>query len=316
MAGVVTLGEALVVLASERVGPLRHARRLQVGIAGSELNVAIGVRRLGVPSAWIGRVATDEWGELIVSTLRGEGVDTSWICRDASRQTAIMFKERRTPDKTRVSYYREESAGSALAPIDLIPEAFHDTDWLHVTGITPALSVSAHESVIRAMEIARSEGMQVSLDLNYRAALWSREHAAATLGEIVPQADIVFASPDEAEILVGPGEPAEQARRIQSLGATDVVVKLGARGAVALVEGRIIDVPAAHASVVDVLGAGDAFVAGYLAQAVLGGSYEKRLSVAATCGAIIVSGVGDWEPAPSLDEVSVLGDISVEGVTR
>ena len=112
MAGLVTLGETLAVLTATRVGPLRYASALALGVAGCESNVAIGVARLGHPSWWVGRVGDDELGRAVLSRLRGEGVDVSRAVVDPGGPTAWMIKERRSADLARVVYYRAGSAGS------------------------------------------------------------------------------------------------------------------------------------------------------------------------------------------------------------
>jgi len=143
----VTLGETMALFTADRVGPLRHATTMRVGIAGAESNVAIGVRRLGHPAAWIGRVGSDELGQLVLGRLRAERVEVDAAVVDPEAPTGLMVKEHRTADLARVVYYRRGSAGSRLAPGDLDEARIRGARVLHLTGITPALSASARSDV-------------------------------------------------------------------------------------------------------------------------------------------------------------------------
>jgi 2-dehydro-3-deoxygluconokinase len=300
------VGETMALLTTAEVGRLRHASALTLGVAGAESNVAIGARRLGCPAAWVGRVGDDELGELVVSRIRAEGVDVSGVVRDPGAPTSLMVKERRTADMVRVLYYRRHGPGSRLLPSDLDPAQVAAAGMLHVTGITPALSDSALATVDRAVTLAREAGVPVSFDLNYRSALWPADRAAAVCRDLAARADLVFASDDEAELLGLHGDPADLALGLAGLGGGHAVVKLGERGAVAAVDGRVHVVDPVPVQAVDPVGAGDAFVAGYLAETLAGRPVPERLATAAACGAFAVTVPGDWEGLPSRDELAAL----------
>jgi 2-dehydro-3-deoxygluconokinase len=301
------VGETMALLTTAGIGRLRHAATLTLGVAGAESNVAIGARRLGCPAAWVGRVGDDELGELVVSRIRAEGVDVGGVVRDPGAPTSLMFKERRTADIVRVRYYRRNGPGARLEPGDLDPAQVAAAGVLHVTGITPALSDSARAAVEHAVELARAAGVPVSFDLNYRSALWPPDRAAAVCRELAARADLVFAGDDEAELLGLAGDPSDLARGLADLGAGHAVVKLGERGAVAAVDGRVHVVEPVPVRAVDPVGAGDAFVAGYLAETLAGRPVPERLATAAACGAFAVTVPGDWEGLPSRDELAALG---------
>lgn len=306
--GLVTIGETMGLLTSTEYGSLRSARSLNLGVAGAESNVAIGVRRLGHAVTWIGRIGDDEIGDLVESTLRGEGLDLQ-IGRDPVRPTGLMLKSRRTTSITRVTYYRSGSAASGLCPADLPLELIASARILHVTGITPALSGSCRKTVARAMEHARAQNTLVSLDLNYRAALWSQDAARPVLCELAGLADILFAGHDEAELLLGPTagrSPAKVAADLAVLGPAEAVLKCGAAGAVAWADDRVIEAAAVPVRAVDPVGAGDAFVAGYLAGILDGATPEERLTLGALTGAFAVTVSGDWEGAPTRRELDLL----------
>lgn len=305
----VTLGETMCVFHSEHIGPLRHNKSMRLAVGGAETNVAIGVRRLGVSSAWIGRVGDDPMGELIARELRAEGVDVTALHVDRTAPTGIMVKERRTAKVSRVFYVRSNSAGSQLQPDDVSRELVEGARVLHVTGITPALSESAHAAVHHAINVARSAGVMVSFDLNHRIGLWTAEDAAEQFRTIAALADVVFASHHEAQMVVGDLDAPGCAVALSDLGPKQVVIKQGELGYTALIQGCEYAAPAVVVPVVDPVGAGDAFVAGYLASLIRGEPPEVALQVANTLGAFAVSVPGDWEGLPSVAELTLLDSL-------
>lgn len=306
MSDFATLGETMVLFTTPEIGRLRDMTGLRLSVAGAESNVAIGICRLGYSAAWTGRVGADEFGHMILGVLRREGVDVAGAVTDASAQTALMVKERRTADIVRVSYYRHGHAGSRLCPSDLDEERLGDARVLHVTGVTLGLSASARAAAYRAVEIARAAGALVSFDLNYRSALWSRPEAAVELRKMVKLADLVFATEDELAILDPSSDAMAIARDISGTGGREVVVKRGVDGAVVVAAGAVHQEPAFPVQAVDPVGAGDAFVAGYLAAALEGASPEARLRQGCATGAFAVTVLGDWEGLPGRDDLELL----------
>lgn len=300
----VTIGECLGVLASNVPGPLSVGSTLRLGFAGAESNVAIGISRLGGAAVWIGRVSEDELGEMILRELRAEGVGTVAV-RDPA-PTSMLFKERRTAAHTRVSYNRSIGAGTRLTPQDVPEETVAGAAILHVTGITPALGAGPAAAVLRALDIAEEAGVPVSLDINYRSQLWDQDEAARTLLPILGRADLVFASPNEAHLAVPGTDPLLLAKGLCALGPSSAVIKLGGEGSVALIDGREYRQPAVAIEVVDTVGAGDAFVAGYLFELITGGTASQRLRTASALGAFAVSVASDWEGLPYPADLSLL----------
>ena len=325
---VVTLGETMGLLSNVQPGPLAHASTMQLGIGGSESNVAIGLSRLGVDAIWFGRVGDDSVGRLVAREIRAEGVDAR-VTIDDTAATGLMIKERRTSTSQNVTYYRAGSAGSRLSADDLDEPAIAAADVLHVTGITAALSESAARAVRRAADVARDAGTLVSFDVNYRQALWSTDDAATFCRDFVAVCDVVFAGEDEAAMLLGLADAASAhadadapaaavaaalARGLAELGPRQAVVKCGAAGAVAVVEGQLLTQQAVPIVAHDTVGAGDAFVAGYLAELAAGNDAATRLQTATTVGAFVCLAAGDWEGLPRRSELGLLH--AREAVTR
>jgi 2-dehydro-3-deoxygluconokinase len=267
--------------------------------------------RLGIASTWISRVGDDAFGALVTREIRGEGV-TVTAHLDATAPTGLMVKELRGGKPWRVRYYRTGSAASRLTPADIDAVAIADAHVLHLTGITPALGPGPLSAVEHAIDIAHQSGTLVSFDVNYRATLWSAEQAGPVLSRIAAAADLIFAGPEEAELLLGwqpttatasvdDGE--NLARGLAKLGPDTVVVKLGALGALGLTADHTHHVPAQAITVVDAVGAGDAFVAGYLSELVTGAPITECLTMGNTLGGAVCQQPGDWEGLPTRDEL-------------
>lgn len=304
---VLVVGESLGLLVADRTGRLAHVESMRLGFGGAEGNVAIGVARLGGRAGWIGRVGGDGIGEMIVRELRAEGVETHpMIDQDAA--TALMLKERPLPGTSRVTYYRAGQAGSRLAPADISAETVGSARILHVTGISAGLGESPLSAVHAAIDHARAAGTTVSFDVNHRSALWADpDDARAAYRGLAERADIVFAGDDEAALLTGETDPERQLDAIRALGPAHAVVKLGDRGALSLDDtGTRLARDAHRVDAVDTVGAGDAFVAGWLTEFAQGADGPARLDTAIACGAFACIGEGDWESAPTAADVARL----------
>ena len=293
MTGLFTFGETMGLVAADGIGPLAHARGFSLSIGGAESNVAIGVARLGGAATWLGRIGPDATGTLITTRLTAAGVRTLAIA-DTSF-TGLMVRHRRSGEFAHVDYHRAGSAGSRLGPADIPADEIRAAAVLHVTGITPALSDSARAAVFQAVETARAAGVPVSIDVNYRAKLWSRFDAAPVLRDLVAKADIVFAGPAEAALFVDRNDPLTG---LAALGPAEVIVKDGGRGCEALIDGKQYSLPALPVTVIDPVGAGDAFVAGYLADRLLGADPTTRLTTAIAAGAFAVNRAGRLRGRP------------------
>ena len=291
---------------AEDIGPMATADRARIRIGGAESNLAIAATRLGASVAWVSRLGDDGLGDKIERTLLGEGVRVV-AARDSRRPTGLMLKERRTAVNTRVSYYRSVSAATTLQREDIPDGLLAESRLVHVTGITPALSVSARDTVRDLVERAHLAGIAVSMDLNYRSALWSREDAATEFRALLPHIDVLFGGVDELAIVDARITSAESAQKyLSTLGIAHLVVKHGSEGASALTEHEVAHSDAYPVPVQDTVGAGDAFVAGYLTAWLSDASIADCLDQAARAGALACTVQGDWEGAPTRAELFLL----------
>jgi 2-dehydro-3-deoxygluconokinase len=310
MPEVITLGETMVLLDPATPGPLRYVHEFTKRMGGAETNFAIGVVRLGHSAGWISRLGDDEFGRFILQTVRGEGVDTSQVRIDPHAPTGLFFKER-LGEATGVYYYRAGSAASRLAPEDIDEAYVRSGRWLHVTGITPALSRTARDAVLRAVAVARAAGLEVSFDPNMRLKLWSREQAQPVFRALAAQCTVLLPGLDEAEIMLDepPGTLLdhvateaglwEVCARLHALGPRIVALKLGEAGAAASDGTQIVRARPHQVRVVDPIGAGDAFAAGLVTGLLEGLSLRQALERANAMGAFALTVPGDWEALPS-----------------
>ncbi|WP_406445634.1 sugar kinase [Streptomyces sp. NBC_00631] len=292
-------------------GALRMGGSLGLSVAGAESNVAIGLARLGHQVRWAGRVGADELGALVLRTLRAEGVDLDYaVTDDSGRPTGLLLTEPRLGTLTRVSYYRAGSAGSAVTAADVLPALASGSRVLHLSGITPALGPSAAETVLAAATTARDAGITVCLDINYRSRLWTADRARAALRPLLVHTDLLVASEDELPLVLEQPEAGETeaVKSLLDAGVQEVIVKRGAHGATVVTADGTADRAARRVDAVDLVGAGDAFVAGYLSGLLDGADVRARLDRAVTTAAFAVATRGDWEGFPTRDELGLFDE--------
>src|SRR5918994_2910121 len=310
---VATLGEALVVMDPLSAGPLRHVNRFEKHVGGAEHNVAVGLSRLGHRAGFAGNLGKDEFGQEIMTFLRGEGVDVSRINLDSEAQTGLYFKERRALGRLRVYYYRAGSAASRMRFEQLDLDYQLSGRYLHLTGITAALSESCRDLVERLILAANERDLSVSLDANVRWRLFNGRDPRQTLKPLVDRADLLFFSEEEAELLLGgtDGESIQRARREMQ---AETVVVHRADGAFAAEDDGITERAGYPVEVVDTVGAGDAFVAGFLSGRLGGWATGECLQLANACGACAVTVQGDVKGLPMAEEALALlrGRMGVE----
>lgn len=297
---VVAIGETMVLFTPASKGFMRHAETFTKKIGGAETNTLIGLARLGRKTGWISRVGNDEFGTTIQNLVRGEGIDISQVKRDDNAPTAVFFKEIINESNLRIFYYRKGSAASRLTPADIDESYIAQSRYLHLTGITPALSPSCRESVFHAIRLAKKNGVTVVFDPNIRRKLWDDETAKTTLLELSKQADIVLPGIGEGEFLFDTNDEEEIGKHFLEMGARQVVVKLGEKGAYYTTEeqgsGRVSGVKIDR--VVDPVGAGDAFAAGLLFGLLEGKEFRHAVKIGCAAGALVCTVEGDMEGLP------------------
>lgn len=260
-ADVVAVGETMIMLVPEDGSTLADVRRFDAHVGGAESNVASYLARLGATVRWASVMRDEPLAQRIVRELVAAGVDVSSIVWQDAAQTGLYLKGTESGTTT-VYYYRQGSAARLLDETIWHDDALRDSSVLHLTGITPALSDSARGAVAAAVFDRCTGARTVAFDVNFRPGLWTSDAAAPVLRELSDAADLVFVGLDEAEALWG-CRSVDDVRDVLP-GAGTVVVKDGAVGAWAFSGVHRTFVPSLSVEVVEPVGAGDAFAAGYL----------------------------------------------------
>ena len=311
-----TIGEALIVLDPQQQGPLGSVDNFRRHAGGAEVNVAVGLARLGCQVRWFGRLGEDPFGHYLYRLLRGEGVEVEHIQFDIQAPTGLYIKERRTSKKINSYYYRAYSAASLLKP-ELLPEnILEGIDYLHLTGITPALSPSCLDATFVLAQKAREEGISISFDPNLRLKLWDLPTARKVLTRLATLSNLVLPGLEEGRLLWGDEigwdeswQSQEAAtylgKYILSLGADQVVVKLGEDGAMLVEKEGSSFFSAFDVEPVDVVGAGDGFAAGLLSGLLQNKPIAEAIEYAQAVAAFVISSPGDLEGLPTQAELQV-----------
>jgi len=303
---VVTAGEAMALLMAGAPGPLDAVREFERSTAGAELNVAVGLSRLGFRVGYISRLGNDSFGRHLRAFMAGEGLDLRHVPADESHPTGFMLKEMaaggRDPE---VEYFRRHSAASRMSPADMPGpgSGFRQARLLHLTGILPALSAGCADLAFALARQARAEGRMVSFDPNLRPRLWSSQAAMTeVVNELASMADLVMPGLAEGRLLSGRRDPAGIADFYLERGARQVVVKLGPEGAYVAADGHgrrgvVPGVPVRK--VVDTVGAGDGFAVGVISAVLDGLPLHEAAARGNAIGARVVQFRGDCEGLPT-----------------
>ncbi len=317
MPEVITFGEAMIRLAPPGFRRLEQARSLDVQVGGAELNTAVALARLGHGSAWVSRLTDNPLGRLIANHAREAGVSTDHVVWTKDDRVGLYFLEfGAAPRASSVLYDRKTSAIAAVAPgmVDW-SKVFQRAKWFHVTGITPALSASAAAATKEALQAARSAGVATSVDLNYRVKLWGPAEAGRCMSELMQLTDYLITTEEDVERVFGiKGKDHEEAaaRTAERFPLKAVAITLRDNPLVwrntwtAMVwhNNQVLRTRTYEVEIVDRLGAGDSFAAGFI-HGLLGGDLQKGLDWGVAASALKHSIPGDfaWVTA---DEVEAL----------
>ena len=308
---VITIGEAMITFDPGTTGPMKFVNTFEKKVGGAELNLAIGCARLGLNAGYISRLGNDEFGKHIQTFARGEGIDVSQVGLVDGYPTSLNFKEIMEDGSGRTFYYRDKSPTLTLTPDDLDEAFFRQAKILHLTGIYPAIHSANMAVYEKAIELAKKHHVKISFDPNIRLRMWSKGKAQEVLSEILPNVDILLAGDEEMDILIGEKDPKAIVEKAKALGISYVAVKQGEKGSVGYHGGQYIESPVVDTTkVVDTVGAGDGFNAGFLYGILHSWSLEGTLNLANTIGSMVVSVRGDNEGLPYYEEVQgKLGEI-------
>jgi 2-dehydro-3-deoxygluconokinase len=314
---VFTFGEAMIRLSPPNFRRLEQARSLDVQVGGAELNTAVALARLGRSSAWVSRLTNNPLGRLVANHAREAGVNVEHIVWTDEDRVGVYFLEfGAAPRASSVLYDRKGAAIAGVRP-GMVPwaEVFRGSRWFHVTGITPALSATAAETTREALLAARAAGARTSIDLNYRAKLWSPQEAGRWMREFLQHTDVLITTEEDVEKVLGiRGDDYEAVARQLAEAFPLKVVAITIRDnplvwrnswtAIALQGGQLLRTRSYEVEIVDRLGAGDSFAAG-LIHGLLDNDAQKGLDYGVAASAIKHSIPGDFAWV-TRDEVEAL----------
>lgn len=303
---VVTFGEAMIRLSPPNFRRLEQARSLDVQVGGAELNTAVALARLGHSAAWVSRLTNNPLGRLIANQAREAGVGTEHIVWTDEDRVGVYFLEfGAAPRASSVLYDRKGAAIANIRPSMVAwPAVFQGAKWFHVTGITPALSPTAAETTREALQAARAAKARISMDLNYRAKLWSQAEAGKWMTAFMEFCDVLITTEEDIERVFGikgkdyEDVAAQVARKfpVQIVAITlreNPLVWKNTWTAIAYQDGKIHRTRSYEVEIVDRLGAGDSFAAG-LIHGLLDGDLQKGVDFGVAASALKHSIPGDF----------------------
>ncbi len=296
MPDLIAFGESMLRLSTPIGQALQRASRLEVNVAGAESNVAITARRMGLDAGWISRLPDNPLARLITDTVSSQGVDVSRVIWKAEGRVGTYYVEFGSPPRpNRVIYDRAASAVTGIDPDEIDWQYIATARIIHLTGITPALSRPCAAAVQRITEFAHSRSIPISFDVNYRSKLWTPDEAAKTIGALAQGVEILRTGRDEARALFGlQGDTESVARELKDrFGAKVVVVTDAANPAVAFDGSNAVHHDSFPVQIVDEIGAGDAFTAGFLVTYLERGDIGRSLAFAQALAALKLTYSGD-----------------------
>jgi len=312
---IIGMGEIMIQMNPKEKGPLKYQNLFERHVAGSEGNVIVQMQRLGIQTAFISAVGADPFGELIVSTLKSEGVNTKYIKVDPEHPTGIYFVQRSYPvqNKTKVFYYRKNSAASYISEKDIEETIFDGSEMFFVSGITPALSENCRNAALKAIEICKKKNVKVVFDTNIRINLLkAKDRAFEVLKPFIENANILFTGLGDLKFLFNENlnESISKLKMIAK-NAELIIVKKGKEGSICyeVETNNFIEYNAFLVEVEDEIGAGDSFDGTFLSALLKGYSLKNCLRYANASGAITVSLKGDMEPLPTWEDLETFLDV-------
>jgi 2-dehydro-3-deoxygluconokinase len=302
----VGFGEAMLLLTAADAEPLETTRLAELHVAGAELNVCAAAARLGARTAFASRIGDDPFGRRVHAACAQLGVATSLLAICPTAPTGVFFKDVRPDGERRVHYYRAGSAASTMDSTDADRVLATNAGTVIVSGITASLSPTASAAVTRLLSSAQAAGVRIALDPNLRPGLRPVDDQVALLRPLLPDVDTLLLGLDEGEYLFGVSTPGEVVEAALRAGVGEVVVKLGAEGCAVADGPSLIHLPSAATTVVDPVGAGDAFAGGYLVGRSRGLTPVQAARLGSELAARVVATRGDTDGLPSAEQAVVL----------
>lgn len=307
MADVMLVGEPMVLFYADEYGSLAEVNHFKKGLAGAEVNVGIGLSRLGHEVSYLTKISTDEMGDYIYHALEKEKLASDYVFRDPTLPVGVMYKNKVKEGDPKTLYYRKGSAASTISKSDIDRIDFTAFKVVHLTGIPAALSPVFREASFYLIEKARESGCIISFDSNLRPSLWESEAVMIeTINALAKQSDIFLPGIEEGQLLTGLTDIEAIADYYLEQGVQHVVIKNGSKGAFVKSHNQEKqDVPGFVVEhVVDTVGAGDGFAVGVIDGVLRQLSMVASVENANAIGAIQVQSASDNEALPTIEELN------------
>ncbi|CAM3154152.1 sugar kinase [Streptobacillus ratti] len=305
MKKVLLVGEAMMLLMAEDGENLSSVKKYLTGIAGAELNVCVGLTRLGFFCEYLTRIGNDPFGEKIQDFLKKENIGMKYIEIDNENKTGLQLKSKVENGDPLTYYFRKGSAASKISKKDIEKINIDEFDLIHITGIPLALNDNLREAIIYLMDKAKAKGKYITFDPNLRPSIWENEETMIrVINDVSKKADLILPGINEAEILLKKHNIDEIVREYNKMGISNIVLKEGEKGSHYYIKDKHYFMPSFKVEkVVDTVGAGDGFAVGIISSILDGLSYEEMLKRANAIGAIQVGYRSDNEGLPNKEQL-------------
>lgn len=301
MGKVLLIGEPLALLIAETAGPLKNVERFTRKLAGAEVNVSFGLKRLGHEVIFITRLGKDPFGDYTVDVLKQEGINTDFITYDNEYVTGSILKGKVEEGDPPIAFYCKGSATSRITEGIINGLTLEGLDFIHITGVFPAISESCFRATKQLMKRAKDLKIPMAFDPNLRPGLWGCEKKMVEkINELALLADFILPGLEEGKILTGQKTPAGIADFYQERGVGCIIVKLGSKGAY-LREGKNSrNIPGFKVdTIVDTVGAGDGFAAGVVSALLEGLTLSDAVRRGNAIGSLQIQHISDNEALPT-----------------
>jgi len=261
------------------------------------------VVRLGISAGFIGVVGADDFGDCVVSRLRGDGVDTSHIRTVPEYTTGIAFVAYRSDGSRKFVFHLPQSAAALLGPDDVDPNYVSKAAFLHITGSALSVSESSRRACYKAAQICKTAGGRISLDPNIRPELLGVDRVREICQPILDLCDLLLPSGPEATMLTGDVDEGSACRSLVARGIPIVALKRGEKGSTIFTADQVIEVPSLSVKEIDPTGAGDCYDGAFVVGLLEGWDLPRVARFANVAGALSVTRKGPMEGIPWRDEV-------------
>ena len=296
---ILALGEPMIEFNQTEPGKPNYLQ----GFGGDTSNAIIACARQGASCGYLTRLGDDEFGRAFLDLWQREGVDTSGVGIDAVAHTAVYFVTHGEAGHS-FSYLRRDSAASRMAQAHLVADLIRNARFLHVSGISQAISQSARDAVAAAIALARSNGVKVSYDTNLRLKLWPIETAREVITATIAVADYLLPSLEDLQAVSGLVAPDTILDWCFAHGATNVALKCGRDGCIAATPLQRMPIAGHKVNAVDATGAGDCFDGAFLARLDAGDDLVAAARYANAAAALTTTGFGAVAPLPRREQVA------------